>query len=132
MVSMILRRYIDGKDYPLILDWYKGWKMQPLSEEYFSTYGLIADNTFAAWLYVTDSKIAFIENSISNPNSTKEQRKVAIANVYNALFDQAKKQGFQIVMGFIANDRIGKNPEQIGCQAAQDRYYMLYKILKGE
>lgn len=129
--EMVVRRYRDGVDYPLIESWYKAWNMPVLEQEYFSTYGIIVDDTVAAWLYITDSKLCMIENTISAYNSDKEHRRACIIKAYDELFKEAKRQGFNVVLGYTDNSRIAAGAESFGCSLIEKPIYLVVKNLKG-
>ncbi len=76
---MKVRFFEVEKDYDNICEWYKKWKYIPIPLETMPPHGLIVSNgeydIGAAWLYVTNAKVALIEGAIMNPSVPKKYRK---------------------------------------------------------
>lgn len=91
-------RYFDfEKDYENIVEWYKKWKYLPISKETMPPHGLIVSNAGydigAAWLYITNARVALIEGAIMNPNAPRTARKGAHAFIIEAMKYLAKDLG---------------------------------------
>lgn len=76
---MKVRLFDINKDYPMVCDWYAKWEYQPISLETMPPHGLIVSNgecdIGAAWLYITNAKVALIEGAIINPDAPRSLRK---------------------------------------------------------
>ena len=105
--------------------------MQPLSEEYFSDYGIMTDAAIAFLYCPLGSKLALIENTLTNPLASKEDRQNGVLECYSALFERAKQLGFKAVIGFASprHDTIIKKAVELGSVEMPDTYKMLIKIL---
>lgn len=73
-------RFFDAeKDYVMVSEWYAQWKYYPIPLETMPPHGLIVSNggcdIGAAWLYVTNARVALIEGAILNPDAPKSARK---------------------------------------------------------
>lgn len=72
-------RFFDReKDYAMVTEWYARWKYHPIPLDTMPPQGLIVSNggcdIGAAWLYITNGKIALIEGAIINPDAPKRLR----------------------------------------------------------
>jgi hypothetical protein len=83
--------------------WCDGWKMNHFQEGWLPTYGAIVPGYGVAWLYFSDSDVAWIENIISNPAADEEGRKIAIDLVINHLESVAREQGTKWLLGSSTN-----------------------------
>ncbi len=60
----------------------------------FSDTGFVVEGVAAAWLYTTNSRMAFLENLVANPDVDVETRSKGIDLVVAAVIAEAKRQGF--------------------------------------
>jgi hypothetical protein len=93
---------ISEEDYVIVCDMMVGWGMNPLHRRMLSEYGAIVStgdiDVCSGWLYQSDSKIAWIEWVVMNREAPRKLRVGGIDFLYETLFEQAKKLGFEIVM----------------------------------
>lgn len=54
----------------------------------------------AGFLICTNSAKAFIEDFVTNPNTTPEQRDSALFAIERAIVQEARRRGFRYLMGF--------------------------------
>lgn len=59
--------------------------------------GFIVPEVACAHLYQTDGGVAILENFISNPRTTHDQRVKALDIIIEALTEEAKKSGFKLI-----------------------------------
>lgn len=127
---MQIRRYDHERDYPMISEWHRGWKQEPVDPELLSDYGIIVGNIAAAWLYTSNSKLTWIECTVVDPKSDKTARRDAIVALYKELFNEAKRLGFSLVMGYTISPRIASDSDRYGTKFIKDPMYLLVKNLK--
>lgn len=82
-----------------IATWWDGHQWPVIPQDLLPENGRVAVNdsgemVFAAWLYKTDSKIAWMEWFISNPKASKQDVSLGKDLVINDLSDLAKELGF--------------------------------------
>lgn len=99
-------RYYQSSDYPVITSWFLGNDLPKFPEELIPSTGFIVENLCAGWLYKTDSKIALVETFIGNPKADKEERQKAVNLMFSSLIEEAKKQGFTLLLASSKHDRV--------------------------
>jgi hypothetical protein len=81
----------------MLKEWWISHDWPPIPEDHLPSTGFIYYNDLkpimAGFLYLTDSKFSILEFIISNPNSTKDERKEAMEPLINAVVDEAKYRG---------------------------------------
>jgi hypothetical protein len=92
---MEVRRYRPA-DYTQIARWAYERDKTEYAEHQFPATGFIVDGVAAFFLYKTDSSVCFCENMIANKNSDKKTRDLAIDLIIEAIFKEAKEQGFRV------------------------------------
>lgn len=84
----------------------------------------------SAWLYRTDSKIAFMEEMASDPDATKEQRHEASLLVQDAIAEHARSVGYRYLLGFTSHQTlIDRYEGERGCKSTARLYSMVTKVL---
>ena len=78
--------------------------------------GFWVPGILGAFLYRTDSKVAYIECVISNPDSKKSERYQALAAVGKAIAEEAKEQGFHYLIGLTSLPSVAE------CGSKEDGY----------
>lgn len=117
-------RRVTKDDIQTINSWYAIRGMQTLGEHLFPDIGFIVDNVGAGFIYQTDSSLCFLDGYVSNPGSTKDQRKTAFDSISNALILTAKAHGFSQILAYTKNSEIRKRCERFQFMLRGD--YTLY------
>lgn len=99
---------------PEINAWYCLRGMEPLNKHLFPDVGFIVSGVCAGFIYQTDSALCFLDGYVSNPDTTKEQRKEAFDKITTALILTAKDHGFTSILAYIKNPEIAKRCERFG------------------
>lgn len=81
-------------DYATLKRWWEAHDWKPLPRDCLPSIGSIAGGICAGFLYRTDSKLALIEYIISDPSSSKKDRKEAVRLVIEDLTDKATDLGY--------------------------------------
>lgn len=105
---MEVRRY-KPSDYKDINSWYLKRKMPSMPESILPKTGFIVDGIGAGFLYKTDGGIAILENFISNPESSHEERVEVLDMVTEALVLEAIKSGYYLGIAFSKHPTVAKN-----------------------
>jgi hypothetical protein len=109
-MSLRVRKFSADRDYQLVASWWNAqpkWTM-PIPISALSRFGLVTEldgqPICAAWLYSTDSSIAWLEFLVSDPNTDKTIRSEAVNVLIENLAQEAKDQGFTFLFtssGFV-------------------------------
>lgn len=104
---MLKTRLLNDTDYDILVEWWKGWPswknavppkdMLPQNGQGGVMVYKDDTNICAGFLYTTNSKIAWLEFIISNPQYRGEHRKEAIKTTIDTLCYMAKELGFGAV-----------------------------------
>lgn len=73
--------------------------MREFSPGWLPTVGFIVPDVACAWLYVTDSDVAFMENVLSNPGASDEDRGAALDMITKEIFAAARQCGSKWLVG---------------------------------
>lgn len=116
-------RPLEESDYEQILvGWWKDWKWEPPLKDFLpddAKSGLIVydDNTpvCAGFIYMTNSKVAWVDWIISNKNYTdKTGRKACLSLLIETLTNAAKNAGSKFTYALIKHDGLIKTYEELG------------------
>lgn len=130
---MEVRFFDREKDYAMVKEWYARWKYLPIPLETMPPHGLIVSNDShdigAAWLYITNAKIALIEGAILNPDAPKSARKGSHDFIIHSMEFLAKECGC-LDMWVISKDRfITSICKKIGFTDLEKDFRVLIKRL---
>jgi len=101
----MIREYNDN-DYITLCEWWVEHKWGVIPMNCLPKVGFVVNNICAGFLYQTDSKIAWLEWIISNPQSNKEERDVALDLLINQLLITAKELGFKLVFTSVKHPKL--------------------------
>lgn len=114
-------RYLNETDYDMLCQWWK-WHRFPAPLKIClpdnGTNGLIVSkdgvNICCGFVYQTNSKMAWIEFIVSNPDYRQSDRKDAINYLIEMLCELAKGQGFLVAFTSVKNESLIKRYEDSG------------------
>lgn len=127
-------RFFDfGRDYATLMEWHRRWGYHPIPPEILPVNGLIVHNQGydigAAWIYLTDGRVALMEGAILNPDAPKDARVGAHAFLISALEELAKESGC-VQMWIPSKDRFAiRTSERLGFKALPNNFKFLTKEL---
>lgn len=81
-------------DYERLAGWFSGWQCAPPHIDTLPATGFIVGDVMAGWIYLTNSRMALIENVVSNPSSTREERESSFPLLIGALLVVARDAGY--------------------------------------
>jgi len=128
-IELKLRKADLTKDLKTINRWYNDWKMNSVADWYFPEDVFIIDGVICASYYKTNSKIAYMENVISNPDCPSEIRKAGLGLIGDYIFKQAKSDGFKVVIGWTDNNSVSKTSQEHGMIISKHQYAFMIKNL---
>lgn len=117
-------RLIDlDKDYDMICSWWAHYKYPILSKDELSTTGFIVNDSYAVWVYFTNSKMCLIENAIKNPS--KELSDDMLSNIFQFLKTFCANQGYTSIMSFSLNKHFIERLKSIGFKCSEKQVFVL-------
>lgn len=124
---MEVRKFTD-EDRPVVDEWCKAHGMPLFPPGWLPPAGYIVEGVACAFLYLTyGSDVAFLENVISNPDTTKEQRKEACKLISSAAEMACKFEGYRYIVGLTAIPSLAKTSEEHGYVVSEPKYMTLVK-----
>jgi hypothetical protein len=109
----MVRQYVPH-DYELLEKLFKSWNLPAPPKSLLPHIGYMVDDVACGFIYFTDSKIAIIDNFITNKQSNKEERDAALDEITNALMGSAKTAGCKLVKCDSDIDSIKKRAVKMG------------------
>ena len=116
-------RELNESDYDdILVGWWKQWKWEPPQRDFLPNDGkggiIVYDEetpVCAGFMYLTNSKVAWVDWIISNKEYTKKpQRKDAIKLLVSSLTDICKKTGSKYSYALIKNQSLIGMYEELG------------------
>src|SRR6266851_5533271 len=95
----MMRPFIES-DLTEINSWYAKRGQTGLVSSVLPEYGAIEPGVGAAFLYCTEGGVGFLESYISNPDSEKEARRIALHQVTEMIVGHARGRGLKLLIGF--------------------------------
>lgn len=126
--------YNKDAHYDLLRAWWEGHKWPAIPAEVLPPTGYVAFTEdsgacLAAFVYTTDSPLAWAEWFISNPSSTKQDRAEAMQAVLISLEMTAKKQGKSTMFVATQNPGLINNLTRLGYNVTDTAQTHLVKSL---
>lgn len=132
-------RMLKDSDWDTLVKWWLGWKdwrVHPSKEMLpgNGTGGFMVESDgkpiVAGFLYLTNSKVAWLEWIVSDPEYKGKDRKEAIELLINGVENVARKQGFEIILSVGRNKSLLKIHEEMGYIVDKDPSYEISKNIK--
>jgi len=100
-------KYNKEEHFKLICNWKKERNIPYTENDYiYYNNGIVCNNIFAIFIYLTDSKIAYIDDAISDPNSTKYDRYHAVRESDNYITQYLKELGYLAIKSTTNNNEM--------------------------
>ena len=97
-MNIQVKRVIE-QDLDEIIGWFHSRNIE-ITPEYLSPTGFIVPSIAAGFVYATDSNFCVFESFISNPNTTADERKIALTAIVSAMIQEAREMGYADAYGF--------------------------------
>jgi len=117
-------------DLPTLRQWMKQWEITIMPDWWYPEDNYIIDGVIFASYYKTNSKVAYLENIVSNPECNHEDRFKASALISNHIFKTASDDGFNLVCGWTKNKSIMKNCNLNGMLVSKPEFSILIKDVR--
>lgn len=118
MPSLTLQLYQPRKHFPLVYRWWRARRGIAVDMEFLGRQGgVVYDGDLAiaaAWLYLSDSKVAQIGWTVTNPEAGLKVRAEAVSLLLDELTRMAKELGFTRVITFSSSKGLTRTFESKG------------------
>ena len=94
----MVRRYTK-EDEKEVIGWFHSRKID-ITPDYLPKVGYIQSGIAAGFIYQTDANFCIFESFISNPNTSKSERKEALREIVTEMIKEAKQLGYKDAYGF--------------------------------
>lgn len=130
-------RELRESDWEDLTSWWKWWRWPEVSKELLPLNGLgglmvYKDNTpiAAGFLYLSNSKVAWLDWIVSNPEYRDTDRKEALEFLINSLEDVAKMQDYSIIISIARNKSLIQTHKKLGYTVDESPSYEISKKIK--
>lgn len=126
----MIERWNTTKHLPLIHEWSRIRRLGPNAGDVslIPPTGFVADDIVAGFLYVTNSKLGFIDSFVSDPTSAKEARRVAIIEIMGAIVADAREMGLHALTGAISVASLAATVKSCGFTVLPNCSYVYGKV----
>lgn len=104
----------DRADLAEMNSWYRLRGEPELTEDALPTVGYIEPSVGAGFLFTTDSGVCLMENFITNPRASSEDRSAAIEGIVSRLLLAAKNLNFKHIVAITQSGSIAARARQHG------------------
>lgn len=94
----MVRRYTK-MDEEEVMGWFHSRKLD-ITPDYLPQIGFIEPGVAAGFIYRTDSNFCIFECFISNPNTSRSEREMALRQIVTDMIVEAKNLGYKDAYGF--------------------------------
>lgn len=106
------------EDYDMITEWFQSYGWPAMNRAFFPNDGVVIEHdgkaVCAAWVYLTNTPIAWIEHYICCKDFSKDVRDAALDLLVVETMAKAKELGYHVAMSSIKSPRLGKRLEAAG------------------
>jgi len=128
-------------DYPVFCEWWKFFRFPAPHLDFLPNNGLgglkvyllkenrETEDICAGYLYETNSKVAWLEFVVSNPNiRDKKIRHEAIVDLIRYLTVDAKNKGYEYVFASLKNENLIEKYKEVGYSESKGHVEMVIKL----
>lgn len=128
-------RPVEDFDFDQIFSWYKKHNINTYpfnityDKEWFSQTGFIEPNIAAGFVYLTNSKRAYIEDFISNPDVSKEDRDNALNKIVYKIETLCQDNKIKYIMAATNHAAIINRALSHGYQLNTESFRIIVKVV---
>ncbi len=115
----------------MVKQWCRSRKLPTIMLQLLPKHGLIVPDVAVAFLYQTDSKIAYVDGFMSNPHATLDDRLHAFDEITESLEVLARNLGFKQIWVFTTRSGVVAQAQRHGWETDGQRYRFVGKELNG-
>jgi hypothetical protein len=127
-------RELKEQDWDILPQWWDKWKWPVMSRDMLPMNGLgglivYKEDTLiaAGFLYLSNSKVVWLDWIISNPDYKESDRKEALTLLINSLEQVAKQQGYDIIISIARNKSLINIHKNLGYTVDENPSYEISK-----
>ena len=113
----------------MLKHWLLGWKLPLGMLDLLPHHGVIVPDFAVGFVYCTDSKIAYGDGFIANPQVSREQRNDALDAVLDGLVETARHLGYHYLWGYTAHPGVAERGRRHGGVASDEKFTFSSKYL---
>lgn len=126
-------RGFEPKDFSTVANWLYSWNIKEFDKDLFPETSYLVEYNDKPILfgsfYKTNSKgLGFVENFVGDRELNNE-RHFAVGLLMNHIEAEAKKEGYKVLVGFIAEKKLRNNYEEFGFVPTTKNYSSVIKII---
>ena len=125
---MKVEKYDIEKHCLILKDWLTARKLTLPHEDLFSDIGFVVNNIAIGFLFLTNSKQAYIDHLATDPKSDKEERRVALDKLFETLEKTATDKGCLMITGLASMPAVRTRLDR-GGYAHYGEFGLYYKVL---
>ncbi|MDY7231327.1 hypothetical protein [Hyalangium rubrum] len=110
--------------------WYQG-RNEVLTLDLLPQTGCVVPGKAAAFVYRTDSSVAWLEGIIAAPGLEKVERSLAVDAVVMGCVHEAKRLGFKMLVGYTTLEAVVKRGERLGFNLVSGGFSLMAYPLGG-
>ena len=130
-------RALQESDWDTLKSWWKWWRWPEVSKEVLPMNGVgglmvYKDNTPIAtgFLYLSNSKVAWLDWVISNPKYKEKDRKESIELLISSLEDVARQQDYSVIISITRSKPLIDTHKKLGYTIDSKPSYEISKKIK--
>lgn len=127
-------RQLKESDWETLQSWWKAWGWPEMNKDLMPLDGLGGLMVYkgniliaAGFLYLSNSKVAWLDWIISNPEYREKDRKESFNLLINNLEDVAKQQGYNIIISIARNKSLIDTHKKLGYTVDDNPSYEISK-----
>lgn len=127
-------RALEESDWENMSSWWKWWRWPEVSKDTLPLNGcgglmVYKDETpiVAGFLYLSNSKVAWLDWIVSNPNYRQQDRKQALETLISSLEEVARQQGYSIIISIARNKHLIETHKKLGYSVDETPSYEISK-----
>jgi hypothetical protein len=127
-------RKLKKEDLETINKWWDAWpKWERPPENFLPDSGLVVESKeqmiTAAFIYLTNSKVALLEWFISDPKYREDNRQLAIELIITGAEEMLKTMDYKYLFSITSHEKLIKTQQKLGWSKDEKPSYELVKII---
>jgi hypothetical protein len=107
-------RLVNDSDYEMFRSWWEGWGWTPPPKDFLPNIGVVVNECAAGFLYVSNSKVCWVDWIISDKNYRGEDRDEIINMVLASLEEISKDYDAKFLYSLIKHEKLMEKYESMG------------------
>lgn len=124
--------YNPEKHQQMILDWLQQWNINPKLIDIFPPTGFIVPDVCCMFIYETNSKLAFLDEFISNRQADEELRNRCLDRVTEMMLSYAKFRGYSKVIANTKYQAVVDRSKKFGFFQVEGTYQTIVRNIWAE